>query len=121
MTVPEPTWLGVLVAIGAAAGALTAAGVLSRIIVRSLRRWDRIFTDIAGQPADPEHGLPRRPSLGERMGAVESGFKDMCSRMTTVEHQVSEIDAQLRPNGGKSFRDAVDRIARSSPDSRSEE
>lgn len=79
---------------GAAAAALTAIIVLvvkvGRPARRGCRRIEEFLEDWFGSPARP--GQPARPGVMERLAAVE------------------ERTRELRPNGGRSLADAVNRI-----------
>ncbi|TDC81914.1 hypothetical protein E1193_13510 [Micromonospora sp. KC606] len=84
--------------LGALAGALTAIVTAvylgGRWMLRTLRRIDDWLDDWYGEPARP--GQPARPGVPERL--------------TQIEARQAAIEAQLRPNGGGSLRDAVDRV-----------
>lgn len=78
------------------AAIITALGVLWRVALsgrRIARLVNQFFDDWNGQPARPGHA--RRLGIPERLESVEAAQVD--------------IRAELRPNGGGSLRDAVDR------------
>lgn len=81
-----------------AAVAIAGAAAVAWRIVRWLRRIavrvDEFMDDWQGVPARP--GVSERPGVMTRLGQIEG-------RMSRVEHE-------LRPNGGSSLRDAVDRV-----------
>lgn len=74
-------WLASIVA------GLTAGGWIMSKAWRGWRKVGHFIDDMAGEPARP--GVAKRPSLIERIAAIE---------------------AEVKPNGGGSMRDAVNRI-----------
>ncbi|WP_018223878.1 hypothetical protein [Salinispora pacifica] len=82
----------VIVAVGAAAEVLRRAG---RGTLTTSRKVSRLVDDLVGEP--PRPGLPTgRPGLMARVGRIED-------RLDALE--------ELRPNGGQSLKDQIDRIA----------
>jgi len=71
-----------------------ALGWLVTKVWRGIRKLGHLADDFAGEPARP--GVPGRPSLMERMAAVEQ--------------DLSRVKAEVTPNGGGSLKDAVVRI-----------
>jgi hypothetical protein len=78
------------------AGLAALAWRTVRAAVRAGRRASRALDDILGAPARP--GTEARPG--------------MLDRMTRLEARVERVEAELRPNGGSSARDALDRVDR---------
>lgn len=76
-----------IVRIGAVLTALTIIGVAARVIGRMARRVGDIHDDWRGEPARP--GVEARPGVMERLKTIEE---------------------EMRPNGGGSMRDAVNRL-----------
>jgi hypothetical protein len=108
-------WSLGLVAV-AAAGALVVRAV--RGVLRGARRLDELVEDWRGTPARP--GVPARPGMLERMTAIEARTACMAECLDDVGARVSRIESEVRPNGGSSLRDAVNRVdrrtARMAPD-----
>lgn len=73
---------------------LTAGGWMASKAYRGWRKLGWLIDDITGEPARP--GQAARPSLMQRVA--------------TIEGRVTTIEAEVRPNGGGSMRDAVARI-----------
>ena len=84
------TWVIVATGVAAVVAVLVAAYRLARWMLWAARRFGHLVDDLAGAPVRP--GAPARPSLIERVAVME--------RRT----------AELRPNGGSSVKDAIDRI-----------
>lgn len=84
------------VAAAAIAGALALAWRAVRFARRIAARVDDFVNDWNGVPGRP--GVPERPGVMTRLGRIEG-------RLTGMEHE-------LRPNSGRSLRDAVDRVDR---------
>ncbi|MGW4030736.1 hypothetical protein ACWEFL_15690 [Streptomyces sp. NPDC004838] len=90
--------MSLLLWLGGGAAAVLAITALAwpvlRWIYRMAVRGGQIIDDWHGEPARP--GVPARAGVMERLGSIET-------RVTAVEHEV-------RPNDGRSMRDAVDRV-----------
>lgn len=82
------------IAIAAVLGLAATVWRLTRPFRRLARLADEFIDDWRGAAARP--GVPGRPGVMERLGTIEQ-------TMGTVAHEV-------RPNGGASMRDAVDRV-----------
>ncbi|ROO51087.1 hypothetical protein EDC02_5951 [Micromonospora sp. Llam0] len=89
-------WCGLISAVGAASGVIVVA---VRWMLRTMKRLGALADDLLGEAERP--GVPRRPGLMERVGAIED-------RLGEVERVVCR---ELRPNGGSSIKDQVARIA----------
>lgn len=89
--------------VGLVAG-LGALGWLVTKAWRGFRKMGHFIDDVSGEPARP--GTPARPSLMDRLAAVE----DAVARIPVVESSVAQVRAEVTPNGGGSLKDAVVRI-----------
>lgn len=98
-----------IAAVTIAAG-LTLAWRAGRVVLRVLRRLDDIADDWKGTPARP--GVPGRPGLLERMTAIEERTGCMADCLDGIGRRVQRIESEVRPNGGSSMRDAVNRVDR---------
>jgi len=93
-------WSVAIVAIG---GFVTLLWQVVRLTGRALRRVDDLLEDWQGAPARP--GVPARPGMVERITSIED-------RVGRVDERLEFVETQLRPNGGSSVRDALDRVDR---------
>jgi hypothetical protein len=91
-------WIGAAVA---GVGILTAAWRITRGAGRILRGLVHFLDDWGGEPGRP--GKPARPGVIEQLA-------DHSNRLGAVESRLSRVDNQLKPNGGSSLRDAIDRV-----------
>lgn len=73
-----------------------------------LRKVGRMTDDLTGEPARP--GFPATPGVLERLTGIESGLLLLTPRLDAMEERLGQLEAQMRPNGGATLRDAVDRI-----------
>ena len=85
----DPAWVGALVALIVAVGALAAWAL--RWAWRILRRVVHFLDDYSGQPA--RDGRPAVPGFMARLASVEDSLK--------------HVVAETTPNGGGSMRDMV--------------
>lgn len=110
-----------LAAWSVAAAAIAGLAALGWRLLRGWRRIekgvDQVVEDWRGTPARP--GVPARPGMMERMSTLEDTSRQVDRRLGSVEQHDQEIDRRLRliehemhPNGGSSFRDAIDRVDR---------
>lgn len=81
---------------GSTVAVVTSVAVSTRYLGRKFARLAQMAEDWQGQPARPEDGVPARPGVMLRLSRLENAMLD--------------VHAQLSPNGGKTIRDAVDRI-----------
>lgn len=90
----------------AAVAIASAAGVAWKLR-RSWRRMEKgveeFVADWRGTPARP--GVRARPGMMGRMSTLEEVTQQVDRRLRAVEHE-------LRPNNGRSMRDAIDRLDR---------
>jgi hypothetical protein len=99
-----------LIEIGKAAAAVTAIVGLPvlawkglRALLRTVRKLSRLADEVLG---DGE----QRPGWGKRLTGMESLGKANAERLTGIEKWMSRVDAEMRPNGGSSMRDQINRI-----------
>lgn len=85
------------------AGAILAISKGMKWVRATLRKAEAFFDDWSGEAARPGHD--RVPGVLERIAVMEQRLK--------------RVEAEVKPNGGGSLRDAVDRIdgVVSNPDS----
>jgi hypothetical protein len=99
--------------------ALAALGVAGRWVWQTGRKLARLADDLTGEPARP--GMPNgRPGVLDRLSSMEDGQTAQLDRLSsieerlltlgTVESRLGAVEAQLKPNGGGSLRDAVDML-----------
>lgn len=94
------TYVGVITGVAAILGVtIRAVGKSAATTYRVVKRTDTFLGDWFGRPDSGQQSFP------DRMGALES-------RVDMIGSRVDTIEAQLRPNGGGSMRDAVDNIVR---------
>lgn len=99
-----------LVEIGKTAGAFVAiagAVALAWKVVRGLFRTTRKLMRMADEVLGDGDG---RPGWGRRLTAIEAVSRSNAERLTAIEKHASRVDAELRPNGGASVRDQLNRI-----------
>jgi ubiquinone biosynthesis protein UbiJ len=98
-------------------------------VTQQLRKIGRLADDLLGEPA--HGGKPATPGLMERVATMEDHVAPLPSRLDAldravadlradvaenreevgdVRRRVSVVEAELKPNGGSTVRDAVDRI-----------
>lgn len=94
---------GVPVVDAAVIWSLAAAALvgLATLIWRGVRAGRRMI-DRLDDLADDWQGTPARPGVPERPGVM--------SRLHHIEERLVRVEHELRPNGSRSMRDAVDRI-----------
>lgn len=119
----------VTVSVGVAAiiGATFAAGKLAVVVNRGMRRAARLIDDLIGEPERP--GFVGRPGVLVRLAAIEGHTADVAdvrSILAEMAERVADLpeirrvqadvllrlhalEQQMRPNGGNSLRDAIDR------------
>ncbi len=93
-----PKWAETLIWI---AGVITAVGIIGRAIQlggrwvrRTWRKLDRLADELLGEPAREDR--PARPSLMQRVAALD--------------RRLAAVEAEMRPNGGSSVKDQLNRI-----------
>lgn len=91
-------WAGIIAAVGAAGAVLFRWG---RNVRRASRRLGQVLTDWTGEPG--RAGVPPRPGVMERLGAIDE-------RLSALDQRVGKIEHEVHPNSGSSLRDAVDRV-----------
>lgn len=94
----------------------TLAGVGAAIVWvwEKLRKMGRLADDMLGEPARPGHPVAT-PGLLDQVKGITDMLSALVPRVEQLELRLLAVEAQLKPNGGNSIRDAVDRLA-PSPD-----
>lgn len=83
--------------------AVSAIGIATRWLYRTGGKVTRVMDALLGEPPGP--GAPNgRPGVLERLTGIDDNIRDLNDRLSFIE-------SQMRPNGGSSLRDTVDRIA----------
>lgn len=80
---------------------VTAVIAAIRKIWPSLRRLNHFVDDWFGE--DSRDGVEGRPGVMRRLASLDE-------RGVTTDRRLNAIEHELKPNSGKSLRDAVDRI-----------
>lgn len=96
----------------ATAAIIGAVAALSRAAVwvaGTLRKLGRLADDLIGEPARPGHPEPT-PGLLDRVATIEGHVAPLQPRLDDLDRRLAAVEAELRPNGGSTLRDAVDRI-----------
>ena len=95
--------------------ALTALGQSVRWVWQVLRALSRLADDLTGEPA--RNGQAAQPGLLALVKSIQDNLELQHAELVRVREQNEEferrlaaLEAQMRPNGGGSLRDAVDRI-----------
>lgn len=94
-------WAGVLVALAAAGGVAWRA---TRSFRHMAQRFEEFIDDWRGTPSRP--GVAGRDGVMVRLVAIEG----QTQVIPDLERRVARVEHELRPNGGSSLRDAVDRV-----------
>lgn len=81
-------------AVGVVGGAVALIVKGTRWVFSTLRKVNEFLEDWRGEDARPGH--LRRPGVPERLGNMEA--------------RIASVESQVKPNGGSSLRDTVDRI-----------
>ncbi len=99
-----------LIEVGKTAGAIVAiAGVVAlawkvvRGLIRTIRKLGRLADEVLGDG-------DTQPGWGRRLTAIEALGTTNADRLTTIEKHMQRVDAEMRPNGGSSMRDQLNRI-----------
>lgn len=91
-------FIEIVVKVAAGCGAIAAISTfgwkVSKMVVRTMRRLNRLVDDWMGVPASP--GQPARPGVMERL--------------SRLERTASATLAEVKPNGGNSIKDQITRI-----------
>lgn len=73
-----------------------------------LRKLGRLADDLIGEP--PTRAHPEgRPGFLDRLSSIEDTSAAQLAALTELHQRLAAVEAQMRPNGGGSLRDAVDR------------
>lgn len=96
---------------------LAALGTAVVWVWGKLRKMGRLADDLLGEPARPGHPVAT-PGLLDQVRDVRDLLAQVVPRLEQLELRMLAVEAQLKPNGGNSIRDAVDRLAPSSEEAR---
>jgi hypothetical protein len=94
-------WAGVLAALAAGGGVAWRA---VRPFRHAAQQFEEFIDDWRGTPARP--GVPERPGMMVRVAGIEQ----QTQVIPELERRIARVEHELRPNGGASLRDAVDRV-----------
>lgn len=80
-----------------------AAGTIAAAIAarRFSRRYGQAIRDLFGEPARP--GVQARPGVMERLA-------DYDARLSGMQEQLALVHHEMKPNGGKSIKDQINRL-----------
>lgn len=96
-------WAGVLAALAAGGGVAWRA---TRGFRHAAQRFEEFIDDWRGTAGRP--GVAVRPGVMERLDGIEG----QTQVIPELERRVARVEHELRPNGGASLRDVVDRVER---------
>lgn len=109
--------VGLCVGVSAIIGACFGLWQVGKAAVKAVRRIGRVIDDLLGEDKRPE--LPedqRRRGVIElvrvmlpRLDDVAQAQAHQAEQIAQLTLRVAAVEAQLRPNGGSTFRDSVDR------------
>lgn len=88
-------------------GIATALWRLARTMWRFLRRIIDFLDGWNGRPARPGHAA--EPGALERLANVETAVQRNTEQVTLINRRIALVEGELKPNGGKSFRDRVEK------------
>ena len=109
------TVVGILAAVGAVIAGVRRDG---RRLWRLVRGLMDLVDDWRGEPERP--GVPGRPGVMVRLGALETGQATLATGQAALQNEVAKINAELHPDSGRTFRDAVDRAVAAAAASKGE-
>lgn len=90
-------------------GAGAAAVKAGTWLWRGLRKLVRLADDLTGEP--PRQGMPEgRPGVLDRLAAMDARWEAQLVLFEELRTRLASVEAQLKPNGGGSLRDAVDQL-----------
>jgi hypothetical protein len=98
------TWLTIML------GALTAVGLAGRFLWRMFSRLQRLLDALLGEPPGPG-AREGRPGILDRFESFEGAIQKILDTQRSLDERLTFVEQQMRPNGGSSLRDTVDRIA----------
>lgn len=98
----------VLGSILAALGIIAAVWKGGRAIARFMRRVYDFLDQWNGEPA--KDGEPARPGVPARLAALEVGQRETRAAVQAVRTEVQQVKGELKPNGGTTLRDGLNRI-----------
>jgi hypothetical protein len=90
--------------------ALTAIGVSGRWLWRTGANLTRLMDALLGEPPSP--AAPEgRPGIIQRQAKTDEAVAEIKEAMRSMSDRLAFVEEQLRPNGGTSLRDTVQKIA----------
>jgi hypothetical protein len=93
---------------------LAGLGKAIQWAVGGLRKLFRLADDLIGEPPTRTHP-EGRPGFLDRLTSIEDTSASTLVALTELHQRLSAVEAQMKPNGGGSLRDAVDRMATTEP------
>lgn len=87
---------------------LAGLGKAVQWAVAGLRKLFRLADDLIGEPPTRAHPAGR-PGFLDRLTSIEDTSASTLAALTELHQRLAAVEAQMRPNGGGSLRDAVDR------------
>ena len=89
--------------------ALAELGKATQWAVGGLRKLFRLADDLIGEPPTRIHP-EGRPGFLDRLSSIEGTSASTLVALTEFHQRLAAVEAQMRPNGGGTLRDAVDRM-----------
>lgn len=105
-------WNNLLLACGlitAMLAALAGVGKAVQWMAGGLRKLFRLADDLIGEPPTRNHP-EGRPGFLDRLSSIEDTSASTLAAMTEFHQRLAAVEAQMKPNGGHSLRDAVDKL-----------
>ncbi len=89
-------WYGpvAIIAAGMLVGAVTTVFRGTKAVIRVLRRADTVFTQILGDPGDPDAGIDPVPSLNARLKVVEDRLDRLDRRTARIADNTERGDGR---------------------------
>ncbi len=93
---------------------LTGLGIIAalwkggRAVARFMRRVYDFLDQWNGEPA--RDGEPARAGVPARLAALEVGQRETRAAVQQVRTEVQQVKGELKPNGGTTLRDGLNRI-----------
>lgn len=109
--------VAVALAVSAILGACYAIGKAGTWAWRVMRQLARLADALLGAPPGPGD-KSGRPGVLEQLAAIHDAIQDQHkmiqdqgSQIAELQERLAYVEAQMKPNGGSSLRDVVERIA----------
>lgn len=103
---------GVLDRVGVVVGILVGLGAIVAGAWKTVRKLGRFLDDWFGEPG--------QPGVMARLASLETGQATLADGQAALQGEVAEIKAELHPDSGRTFRDAVDRAVAAAAASKGE-